>query len=123
MATDRQPVWWVLYTLVPLLGGLLMLEHRASLSPAGHKFAQIVIVLCIYGLVWVWLRANELALLRVAYNTHEKLSAAEANRAAEPRRLRLTPRRAYRREAMARHTKRHIKTQIYKVEINKCSLN
>ena len=128
MATDRQPVWWVLYTLVPLMGGLLVLEHQASLSPAGHKFAQIGIVLCIYGLVWLWLRANTLALLRVAYNMHDKTYhertyVDEANWVARPFRSHLIPRRAYVRKAMARHTKRHAMAQAYRMEINKCSLN
>ena len=123
MATDRPPVWWVLYTLVPLMGGLLILEHRASLSPAGHRFAQIGIVLCIYGLVWLWLRANTLALLCVAYNMHEKTYVDEADWVARPLRSHLLPRRAYVRKAMARHTKRHAKAQASRMEINKCSLN
>ena len=45
MATDRRPGWWGLYALVPLMAGLLVLEHRASLAPAGHKFAQIGVVM------------------------------------------------------------------------------
>jgi hypothetical protein len=128
MATDRQPVWWVLYTVVPLMGGLLVLEHRASLSPAGHRFAQIGIVLCIYGLVWLWLRANTLALLRVAYGIdektyHERTFVDEANGVAQSLRSHLIPRRAYVKKAMVRHAKRHIKAHARNMEINKCSLN
>jgi hypothetical protein len=123
MATDRQPVWWVLYTLVPLMGGLLVLEHRASLSPAGHKFTQLSIVVCIYGLVWLWLRANTLALLRVSYSTPEKTYVDEANWAARPLRPYLTPRRAYVRKAMAHHTNRYAKATAYRMETSKCSLN
>jgi len=128
MATARQPVWWVLSALVPLMGGLLVLEHRISLSPAGHRCTQISIVVCIYGLVWLWLRANTLALLRVASNTYEKtyderIYAAEPNWVAQPLRSHLTPRRAYARQAMVHHIKRHSKAQPYRMEINKCSLN
>jgi len=128
MATARQPVWWVLYALVPLMGGLLVLEHRASLSPTGHKFMEISIVVCLYGLVWLWLRANTLALLRVAYNTYERTYdemtyAVEPNWVGQPLRSRLTSRRAYARKAILRHTKRHAMLQPYRMEINKCSLN
>jgi hypothetical protein len=123
MATDRQPVWWLLYTLVPLMGGLLVLEHQAALSSAGHKLAQIGIVLCIYGLVWLWLRASTLALLRVPYNTYGKTYVDEEDRAAQPLRPHRTPRRAYIRKAMAPHTKRHVKAQAYQMEIKQCSLN
>jgi len=123
MATDRRPGWWGVYTLVPLMGGLLMLEHGASVSPAGHKFAQIVIVVCIYGLVWIWLRANTLALLHVAYNTHEKTYVDEANWAARPLRPYLIPRRAYVRKTMAHHTNGYAKTTAYRMETSKCSLS
>jgi hypothetical protein len=128
MATDRQPVWWLLYTLVPLMGGLLVLEHEVSLSPPGHKFMQIGIVVGIYGLVWLWLRANMLVLLRAAYNAHGKTYAEttyadEAHRAARPLRPPLAPRRAYVRKATARRTMGYIEAPAYRMEISKCSLN
>ena len=123
MATDRQPVWWVLYILVPLMGGLLVLEHQASLSPTGHKFMQISIVVCIYGLAWLWLRANTLALLGAVYSPYEQASVAEANGAARSLRSHLTPRQAYVRKAIPRHTMQHAMAQAYRMEINKCSLN
>jgi hypothetical protein len=60
--TQRRPAWWMLYALVPVMGGLLLLESRASLSPGWHKAVQIGIILFVYGLVWVWIRANDGAL-------------------------------------------------------------
>jgi uncharacterized membrane protein YhaH (DUF805 family) len=45
------PAWWVLCALVPLMGGLLVAEHRASLPPGWHTFVQITVVLFIYSLV------------------------------------------------------------------------
>jgi uncharacterized membrane protein YhaH (DUF805 family) len=57
----REPAWWMLYALVPLMGGLFVVEHRAALSPRWHTFVQISIVLFIYGLVWLWLSAQTLA--------------------------------------------------------------
>jgi hypothetical protein len=48
-----RPAWWLLYTLMPVMGGLLLVESRASLSPGGHKAVQVGIVLFTYGLVWL----------------------------------------------------------------------
>jgi hypothetical protein len=58
MTQHGGPTWWVLYALVPLMAGLLTVEHRAALPPGWHTFMQIGIVLCMYGLVWLWLQVN-----------------------------------------------------------------
>jgi hypothetical protein len=60
----RRPSWWQLWLLFPVLGILAFLEVRASLSPAGHRVVEVAIILVVYGLVSVWLRANQAALLR-----------------------------------------------------------
>jgi hypothetical protein len=60
----RRPSWWQLWLLLPALGILAFLEARASLSPAGHRVVEVAIVLVVYGLVSVWLRANQVRLLR-----------------------------------------------------------
>ena len=60
--TQRGPAWWPLYTLVPIMGGLLLLESRAALPPGGHKAVQIGIILFVYGLVWIWIWANDVVL-------------------------------------------------------------
>jgi len=60
----RRPSWWQLWLLLPALGILAFLEARASLSPAGHRVVEVAIVLVVYGLVSVWLRANQARLLR-----------------------------------------------------------
>jgi hypothetical protein len=59
----RKPAWWMLYALVPVMGGLLLAESRASLSPGWHKGVQIAIILFVYGLVRVWLWATNQAML------------------------------------------------------------
>ncbi len=56
------PKWWQLYALFPLLILLLVLEHRLPFSAGEHQAAQIGIILLVYGLVHLWLRANEAAL-------------------------------------------------------------
>ena len=63
MTTPRKPAWWRLYALIPILGALFMLDHRAALPPGWHKAVQAAIILVIYGLVWWWLRANAYALM------------------------------------------------------------
>jgi hypothetical protein len=60
----RRPSWWQLWLLLPALGILAFLEVRASLSPAGHRVVEVATILVIYGLVSVWLRANQAGLLR-----------------------------------------------------------
>ena len=56
------PKWWQLYALFPLLILLLVLEHQLPISAGDHQAAQIGIILLIYGLIHLWLRANALAL-------------------------------------------------------------
>jgi hypothetical protein len=68
MPKTREPAWWMLYALVPVMGGLLVLEFRASLSSGWHKAVQVGIILFVYSLVWVWLWANDSAMLRDRLN-------------------------------------------------------
>ena len=60
----RRPSWWQLWLLLPALGILAFLEARAPLPPAGHTVVEVAIVLVVYGMVSVWLRANQVRLLR-----------------------------------------------------------
>jgi len=57
-----RPRWWQLYLTLPLLLVLFLVERRLRLSAGGHLAAQIGIVLLIYGLIDMWLRANARAL-------------------------------------------------------------
>ena len=60
-----RPRWWQLYLTLPLLPALFLVERRLRLSAGGHLAAQIGIVLLIYGLIDLWLRANARALAQV----------------------------------------------------------
>jgi hypothetical protein len=124
MPKHRGPAWWLLYALVPLLAGLCMVEHRAALPPSGHTGVQVGIVLFIYGLVWLWLKANALRLLWSDQPTSDGKRALEARRAAisSPGR-RFTPRPAYVVDARARHRHRRVHPQGQGRGIRKCSLN
>ena len=57
--------WWQVYLTLPLLIALFMLDHYLELSVRGHQVMQIGILLLVYGLVHLWLKANATALSRV----------------------------------------------------------
>ena len=73
MITPPKPAWWQLYVLVPVLGGLLMLEQRAALPPGWHMGVQAGIICVVYGLVRRWVRANAYALMAgpTLYHRHD----------------------------------------------------
>ena len=50
-----RPQWWNVWAPLLVLGGLLVLEHQAPLSPGGHAVAALIIALLLYGLVMYWL--------------------------------------------------------------------
>ncbi len=61
-SSHLHPKWWQLYLLFPLIIALFSFDFRLKLSPRGHQVVQIGILLVIYGLVHLWLRANAKAL-------------------------------------------------------------
>jgi hypothetical protein len=63
MTTLRKPAWWQLYTLVPVLGGLFIVEHHAALPSNWHMGVQVGIVFLMSRLVWRWLGTNAYALM------------------------------------------------------------
>jgi len=56
------PKWWQVYLTVPLLIALFALDSRLRISTRGHQAVQMGIVLLIYGLIHLWLKANRSAL-------------------------------------------------------------
>ena len=65
--TRQGPRWWKTGVLPLLLGGLLVLEPQAPLSPGGHKVALLAMTLLMYGRVVCWLRDNRGALINETY--------------------------------------------------------
>lgn len=59
---DVRPKWWQVYLTLPLLAALFAVDNRLKLSARGHQAAQMGIVLLVFGLVHLWLKANALAL-------------------------------------------------------------
>jgi hypothetical protein len=62
MPRSLRPKWWQLYLTFPLLIVLFVLDSRLRISTSGHEFVQIGIILLIYGLIHLWLKANRSAL-------------------------------------------------------------
>lgn len=68
-----RPKWWQVYLTLPLLLALFAVENRLKLSSRGHQTVQIGIVLLVFGLVHLWLRANAQALSRMDWEEHQRM--------------------------------------------------
>jgi hypothetical protein len=63
MNTDyARPKWWQVYLTLPLLIALFILDNRLKISAREHQVVQIGIILLVYGLIHLWLKANAAAL-------------------------------------------------------------
>lgn len=60
--SSLHPKWWQLYLSFPLLIALFALDSRLRISTRGHEAVQLGIVMLIYSLIHLWLRANRTAL-------------------------------------------------------------
>jgi hypothetical protein len=60
-----RPKWWQLYLTFPLLIVLFVADSRLKISSRGHQAVQIAIVLLVFGLIHLWIRANSSALSRM----------------------------------------------------------
>jgi hypothetical protein len=59
------PKWWQLFAVFLLGVILLAIQHALSMSAGGHEFAQILIVVVMFGLMFGWINKNAAALLDV----------------------------------------------------------
>jgi hypothetical protein len=64
-SSNIHPKWWQLYLTFPLLIVLFVAENRLKISSRGHQAVQIGIVLLIFGLIHLWIKANASALSRM----------------------------------------------------------
>jgi hypothetical protein len=60
--SQLRPKWWQLYLTFPLLVLLFVLDGRLKLTPREHQALQVGILLLVYGLIYLWLHINALAL-------------------------------------------------------------
>jgi hypothetical protein len=56
--SNLRPKWWQLYLALPLLVVLFVADSRLRISTRGHQAVQIGILLLVYGLISLWLKAN-----------------------------------------------------------------
>ena len=61
-SSNSRPKWWRLYLTFPLLVALFVIDGRLKISNPGHQAVQIGVLLFIYSLVLLWLKANSIAL-------------------------------------------------------------
>ncbi len=69
MEKGSKPSWWLLYLTVPLMIGALVVESQLAASVEAHRVMEFGIVVVGFGLMWLWVRANESAL---AYEEYDK---------------------------------------------------
>ena len=67
---EIRPKWWQVYLIFPLLIALFAIDNRLKISTRGHETVQIGIVLLVYGLVHLWIKANSRALSRMDQAGH-----------------------------------------------------
>jgi hypothetical protein len=127
MSKTRQPAWWMLYALVPVMGGLLVLEFRTPLTPGWHKAVQVGIILFVHGLVWVWLWVNDSAMLHDSANRAPLFREARDDRDAAQRATRrlpekhLTPSQGFSAALRPSSTLGCVNLRAHRREIRKCS--
>lgn len=71
LPSSPRPKWWQLYLALPLLVILFVADSRLRISARGHQAVQIGIVLLVYGLIYLWLKANNSALSRTDQVHHQ----------------------------------------------------
>jgi hypothetical protein len=64
-SSNSRPKWWQVYLTLPLLIALFAADSRLRISVRGHQVVQIGIVLFVYGLIYLWIKANSTAISRM----------------------------------------------------------
>jgi hypothetical protein len=75
--SNIRPKWWQLYLTFPLLIVLFVLDARLKISARGHQVVQISIVLLVFGLIHVWLRANAAALSNIDQRNYGRITVIQ----------------------------------------------
>ncbi len=55
---NRQPAWWQLFLLVPVMFGLFLLETAKPLPGVSDKIVDAGLVVLFFGAVFVWVHLN-----------------------------------------------------------------
>ncbi len=75
--------WWLLFAIFPLSVGLLWFDGRLTLQPQGHQLLEMGIVLLSFGLMALWVRADQTEISResATHTTYLVLPDPECNQA------------------------------------------
>ena len=79
-----RPKWWLLYLSIAFVLGLFWLEVRAPFTKLGHTWVEICLVFLLYGVVSIWLRANEAVLFGEEREKHRKSTVRETYQTSQP---------------------------------------
>jgi hypothetical protein len=60
---NPRPAWWLLFLSPFITFGLFVLEMQLSLSETEHRLLELLILLGVFGGIWLWLKANTRALI------------------------------------------------------------
>ncbi len=71
MEKGNKPSWWLLYLTVPLMIGALIAESQLEASIEAHRVMEFGIVVVGFGLMWLWVQANESALAEQEYEKRQ----------------------------------------------------
>ena len=63
---------WYLWLLLPVFGVAAFLESSLHIGAVWHKVVEVGIVLLVFGLLWIWLQANQVAWLRESADQNER---------------------------------------------------
>ncbi|CAG0945448.1 hypothetical protein ANRL1_02354 [Anaerolineae bacterium] len=63
MERKSKPTWWLVFALTPLMIVLLVIESQTPGSIIEHRILEIGIVLLTFGLMGLWVHANQAALI------------------------------------------------------------
>ena len=63
MKKKSKPTWWLAFALAPLMIVLLVIEGQTPGSLVEHRILEIGIVILTFGLMGLWVHANQAALM------------------------------------------------------------
>ncbi|MBN1661267.1 MAG: hypothetical protein JXA93_22935 [Anaerolineae bacterium] len=69
---NGRPRWWQTWVAVVLFGLGCLWIARAPLSAIGHEGADLAAIAVLYGLLFLWLRANRGAWLSETYDERSR---------------------------------------------------
>jgi hypothetical protein len=80
-SSNHRPNWLILYVIAALFLLVFFLEVKVPLSESVRRALEIAITLLFYGLVWMWLGVNDLALIQedILRERQRKLRPSKAN--------------------------------------------